>query len=253
MENNLNKNDFNIKKEKINSIIDTLEELLDIDFDEAQEFLQNLDEIFWKDNFYSISLINTMRSYFYEMDDYVLEGFIPSYFWEDRKNALDAIEIIAKSECFNICSFVPSYLWEDEQAALYIMTLDYTGLRYASDKLNNYRKIVLYALSNLEEKIEKSYNNFPALPWDNRKYLKLFMKDISKSLKNDKEFILQLLSYNYFINEFDVIYDWIDEELWDDKEFIIAVAAIDEDILNRMSNKLKTDVEFLEELEKVMK
>ena len=58
---------------------------------------------------------------------------------------------------------------------------------------------------------------------------------------------------NYFINEFDVIYDWIDEELWDDKEFIIAVAAIDEDILNRMSNKLKTDVEFLEELEKVMK
>ena len=83
MENNLNKNDLNIKKEKINSIIDTLEELLDIDFDEAQEFLQNLDEIFWKDNFYSISLINTMRSYFYEMDDYVLEGFIPSYFWED--------------------------------------------------------------------------------------------------------------------------------------------------------------------------
>ena len=79
------------------------------------------------------------------------------------------------------------------------------------------------------------------------------MKDISKSLKNDKEFILQLLSYNYFINEFDVIYDWIDEELWDDKEFVIAVAAFDEDILNRMSNKLKTDVEFLEELEKVMK
>ena len=196
---------------------------MDIDFDEAQEFLQNLDEIFWENNFYSISLINTMLYYFYEMDDYVLEGFIPSY------------------------------LWEDEQAALYIMTLDYTGLRYVSDKLNNYRKIVLYALSNLEEKIEESYNNFPALPWDNRKYLKWFMKDISKSLKNDKEFILQLLSYNYFINEFDVIYDWIDEELWDDKEFIIAVAAIDEDILNRMSNKLKKDVEFLEELEKVMK
>ena len=196
---------------------------MDIDFDEAQEFLQNLDEIFWENNFYSISLINTMLYYFYEMDDYVLEGFIPSY------------------------------LWEDEQAALYIMTLDYTGLRYVSDKLNNYRKIVLYALSNLEEKIEESYNNFPALPWDNRKYLKWFMKDISKSLKNDKEFILQLLSYNYFINEFDVIYDWIDEELWYDKEFIIDVAAIDEDILNRMSNKLKTDVEFLEELEKVMK
>lgn len=211
------------EKEKINSIIETLEELLDIDFDEAQEFLQNLDEIFWENNFYSISLINTMLYYFYEMDDYVLEGFIPSY------------------------------LWEDEQAALYIMTLDYTGLRYVSDKLNNYRKIVLYALSNLEEKIEESYNNFPALPWDNRKYLKWFMKDISKSLKNDKEFILQLLSYNYFINEFDVIYDWIDEELWYDKEFIIDVAAIDEDILNRMSNKLKKDVEFLEELEKVMK
>jgi hypothetical protein len=214
------------KNEEFKSVLETLEELLDTDWSEAEEFLNNLDEIFWKDNVYSISIIDKLSYYFGEMDDYDLDAFIPDYFWEDRKNALDAIDIIAESHCFNIGSYVPSYLWEDDHASLYIMKLDYTGLRYVSDKLSNYKKIVCYALSTLEEKIEESYHMSPVLPWDSRKHLEWFMKDVSEALKDDKDFILELLAYDYFSDVFDVIYNWIDDSLWNDKEFVIDVIKV---------------------------
>ena len=222
---------------------------MDEDWDEAQEFLHNLDEIYWKDNFYSLAIIDKLSYYFGDMDDYDLD-LIPELFWEDRQNALEAFDIINKSNNFNIGAYVPSYLWEDEYAALYIVSNDYTGLRYVSDKLDNYTDIVFTALSNLEEQIEDSYHNWPCMPWDSHDHLEWFMDDVSTSLKNDKNFILELLEYDYFSDVFDVIYDWIDACLWNDGDFVIEVLRIDftESTLNRMSEELKSNDDFLQVL-----
>ena len=150
----MNNKDEELKKEKIKPILETLEELMEEDWDEAEKFLHNLEEIYWKDNFYSLAIIDKLSYYFGEMDDYSLETFIPEIFWEDRENSLQAFVIINESQNFNIGAYVPSYLWEDEYAALYIVSKEYTGLGYVSDKLGNYKDIVFTALSNLEEKID---------------------------------------------------------------------------------------------------
>ena len=244
----MNNKDEELKKEKIKPILETLEELMEEDWDEAEKFLHNLEEIYWKDNFYSLAIIDKLSYYFGEMDDYSLETFIPDIFWEDRENSLQAFVIINESQNFNIGAYVPSYLWEDEYAALYIVSKEYTGLGYVSDKLGNYKDIVFTALSNLEEQIEDSYHNWPCMPWNSHEYLEWFMEDVSKSLKSDKDFILDLFEYDYFSDVFDVIYDWVDNDLWNDKDFIREVVTVDIDNLNRMSNELKADEIFLEEL-----
>ena len=243
----MNDKEKEIKKEKIKPILETLEDLMEEDWEEAEIFLHNLEEIYWRDNFYSLAIIDKLSYYFREMDDYSLGSFIPEIFWNDGNNALDAIELIAESNWFNIGSYVPSYLWEDEVTARYIVSMEYTGLRYVSDKLGNYKDIVFTALSNLEEKIEASYYNFPALPWDSHEHLEWFMEDVSKSLKNDKNFILELLEYDYFYDVFDIIYDWIDASLWNDGDFVIDVLRIDftQSTLNRMSEELKSNEDFL--------
>ena len=240
-------NNKEIKKEKIKPILETLENLMDEDWEEAETFLHNLDEIYWKDNFYSLAIIDKLSYYFTYMDDYDL-SLIPEFFWDDRQNALEAFDIIVESNNFNIGAYVPSYLWEDEHASLYIVSKDYTGLGYVSDKLSNYKQIVFYALSNLEEKIEDSYHNWPCLPWDSHDHLEWFMEGISSSLKADKDFILELLEYDYFSDVFDVIYDWIDPCLWSDGDFVIDVLRIDftESTLNRMSEELKSNDDFLQ-------
>ena len=245
----MNNKELEMKKEKIKPILETLEELMDEDWGEAQEFLHSLDEIYWRDNYYSLAIINKLRYYFGEMDDYDLD-LIPELFWEDRQNALEAFDIINESNNFNIGAYVPSYLWEDEHAALYIVHKEYSGLGYVSDKLSNYKQIVFYALSNLEEQIDESYYNYPCEPWDKRQHLEWFMNGVSKKLKKDKDFILELLEYDYFSDEFDIIYDWIDESLWDDGDFVIDVLRIDFTIssLNRMSEELKSNDDFLQVL-----
>ena len=246
----MNNKEKEMKKEKIKPILKTLEDLMEEDWDEAKEFLHSLDEIYWIDNYYSLAIIDKLSYYFGEMDDYDLDNFIPEIFWKDRNNALDAIDLIAESKNFNIGAYVPSYLWEDKYAALYIVSKEYTGLSYVSDKLENYQDIVFTALSNLEEQIEDSYHNWPCLPWDSHDHLEWFMEGVSSSLKADKDFILELLEYDYFSDVFDVIYDWIDPCLWSDGDFVINVLRIDftESTLNRMSEELKSNEDFLQVL-----
>lgn len=52
------------------------------------------------------------------------------------------------------------------------------------------------------------------------------MDDVSKSLNKDKDFILELLGHYYFSDEYDVIFRWIDKELWNDKDFVLDVIEI---------------------------
>lgn len=210
-------------KENFEKLLETIDEL---DWDDLVETLSNLDEVYWKDNYYSITLIKKVLDlWYYELDDYGL-CFIPEYFWENRDNAIDAIEYIASLDNFNLYSYVPSYIWEDEHDALYVVSLDYTGLGNVSDNLSNYQEIVHLALDRLEEKIEDSYYNGPAYPWDSREHLEWLMQDVSPSLKNDKDFIIDVLNHDYFSDVFDVIYRWVDQKLWSDKEFVINVIEL---------------------------
>ena len=66
----MNNKEKEMKKEKIKPILETLEDLMEEDWDEAKEFLHSLDEIYWIDNYYSLAIIDKLSYYFGEMDDY---------------------------------------------------------------------------------------------------------------------------------------------------------------------------------------
>ena len=48
---------------------------------------------------------------------------------------------------------------------------------------------------------------------------------------SDKDFVLELLQRDYFIDEFMIIYDWINNDLWNDKDFVLKVLNINQLLL----------------------
>ena len=56
------------------------------------------------------------------------------------------------------------------------------------------------------------------------------------------------LEYDYFCDAFCVVYDWVDQSLWSDKEFVIAALDNDCDVREYVSEELLSD----EEIEKII-
>ena len=53
------------KSQIIEELLEQLDELMEIDWDEASDFLNNLSDEYWKDNEISIELIEKISEYFY--------------------------------------------------------------------------------------------------------------------------------------------------------------------------------------------
>ncbi len=219
------------KSQIIEELLEQLDELMEIDWDEASDFLNNLSDEYWKDNEISIELIEKISEYFYEMDDYNLGALIPDIFWEDKYNTMQALKIILRADTFNLNAIFPSKYWEDYDIASLVIGYDYFGINYVPPHIKNYKNLVFEALDTLEERINNNIDDFPAIPWDMKEHLGYFLSYISEDLASDQDFILELLEHEFYDEELKLIFDWIDKDLLQDPEFLENVAeTLDIDI-----------------------
>ncbi len=236
--------------EKLKEIINELEEVFSEEED-CSEIFENIPEELWRDRYCSLTIIEKI----FENSEY-LEGYyapcelIPDYFWYDLDNARAAIRYIGyDSDKFNINEIFPNSFFSNKVMLKEIVEYNYDGLYYASDELRGDPSIILTALSNLEEKIElrneECTDDWHISPLDAREELEKLLELVSDTLKSDKEFILEFLEHDYFIDEFDILYNWIDEKLWDDQDFVIDVLKIDTDAFEYISDSLISNEEFI--------
>ena len=247
---------MNINEElngKLKEIINELEEVFSEEGD-CTEIFENIPEELWRDRYCSLSLIGTIfenASYF---DGYYAPcEFIPDYFWDDFNNAIAAIRYIGDdSSKFNINEIFPNRFFSVKVLLKEIVEYNYDGLYYASKELKADSLIILAALYSLEEKIELRNEecscNWNLLPFEAREELEELFKLVSDTLKSNKEFILEFLEHDYFIDEFDVLYKWIDKELWKDQDFVIEVLNIDINAVEYIDDSLISNEEFVEKV-----
>ena len=57
----------------------------------------------------------------------------------------------------------------------------------------------------------------------------------------DKDFILELLGYDYFCDAFSVVYNWMDQTLWEDKEIVLAALEADASAVLKVSDRMAAD------------
>ena len=214
------------KEQIIKELIEQLEDLMEADWGEASDFLNNLPDEYWKDSDIAIGLIKQLSYYFNEMDDYNLNDLIPDIFWEDKYNTIKALKIILPAETFNLSAIFPSKYWEDYEVASLVISYDYCGIYEVPPHVENYKDLVFQALYTLEERIQNNIYYFPAIPWEMKEHLDYFLSYISKDLKKDQDFILELLEHEFYDKELKLIFNWIDQDLLQNQEFLESVAEI---------------------------
>jgi hypothetical protein len=54
---------------------------------------------------------------------------------------------------------------------------------------------------------------------------------------------MEFLDYSYFSDEFDVLYDWMDKDLWCNKEVVLKILETDATAVVYVQQELSTDEE----------
>ena len=169
-------------------------------------------------------------------------GFVPDGVREERAFTLGILEMVASRvgslewdgdvECL-----IPDSFLEDEERLLDVVrtvmganTLNAADFALAPSAAWEHPEIIFWMLSNFQDEYESDHYLFtmcPTLRGSAREYLESFVQYIPSRFKVDKEFVLEFLGYDYFQNELDLIYEWMDSGLWQDKDLVTRVLEID--------------------------
>ena len=240
-------------KQKLSEILSEIEELIDEDED-IYDLLCNIPDELWEDRYCSLTLIETIfDNAGYISEYYAPCEFIPDSFWDDIEMAKAAIITIGvNSNKFNINEIFPRRCFHNKEILSKILYYNSDALYFASKDLQGDPSIVIRALYSLENKIEERHKeceyNWNLSLLDPRKCLVSLFDNVSEVLKSDKEFILEVLEHNCFEDAFDFIYSWIDENLWENEEFVIEVLKIDFNAIEFVANALTSNEAFLKKL-----
>lgn len=231
-------------KEKLESISAEIIEAVQSDDQEALlEAFRNIPDSFWKDRECYLRIIETFLDWV-SYDFYVyLVDIIPDYFWKDEASVWAYVVTLGEYYDderihFNMGELIPDECLEDIDILKLLLKFNCDEL--ISDLSEDQKAdstIVFAALEGVQREIE--YRGM-----DERECLKYLIDNISVKLASDKKFILEFLEFEYSYRGLDLIYDWIDKELWKDKEFVIAVLENDSDALEYVSEELMSDEEF---------
>jgi hypothetical protein len=86
-----------------------------------------------------------------------------------------------------------------------------------------------------------AYGNFCG---SNEEHLERFLYNVPEKFKSSKDFILDILEYDYFCDAFHIVYNWIDQSLWSDKDFVMEVVEKDCEAIVKVSDEIAGDEEF---------
>lgn len=154
-----------------------------------------------------------------DFEDIVLESFL-----NDKDDLLAVVMFIMGANQSNAADFglVPAAAWE-------------------------YSEIIFWILSNFQDEYESDRylcTMYPVFRGSKRDYLESFIQFIPEKFKTDKGFVIGLLDYTYFSDEFDVIYNWIDQRLWSDKEVVLKMLESDVTAIVYVPQELSVDEEI---------
>ena len=160
------------------------------------------------------------------MDDlYCIDELIPDPFFENTDNLRYAVISMCEAHSLNAAEFgmFPSAVWKQKENIFLI-------------------------LSNLQDELETDRYNFTMYPnfrGSNQDYLELLLEYVDDSFKSDKDFILEFTDYDYFSDDFDTLYGWMDKELWQDKEIVLKFLENDTTSVIYIPKELAQDEEII--------
>ena len=234
-----------------NFILDALKTWYEVgeDIDQLNHIYELIPESMW-DSWSFTEKIIEMKD-----EDMINNGYdaliyenIPDSFWKNKNNALRAIHLIMSFERYNNYEIFPSSLWEDKDIALEMVNLDWSSMMEVPMKYKLEEEFVLAALDNAEARMQDSWNSddYHVRPMEPEEVLEdIFSEEyeyIPKSLNSNKELIIKILErYDSFFYGHKVIFNWIDKSLWSNKEFVLKVLNINEEAIDFVDDKLKSD------------
>jgi hypothetical protein len=184
---------------------------------------------------------------------------MPQTLWEDDRFATAAANIVidrayAMYDMNCISEVIPESVWKGEDELVWVVRRLYNEdernmahLSLFPRKSWESKKVIFEILSCLQSALENDrawgtvYCNFRG---DNERYFDGFLYYLPDKFKSDKDFILELLGYEYFFDGFSQVYDWIDQNLWLDKEFVLKVLEMDTSAVMKVPDQLAADEEF---------
>jgi hypothetical protein len=179
--------------------------------------------------------------------------------WEDEAFAIAAANMVidrayAMYDMNCISEVIPESVWQNEDELVWVVRRLYNEdernmahLSLFPRKSWESKKVIFEILSCLQSALENDrawgtvYCNFRG---DNESYFDGFLYYLPDKFKSDKDFILELLGYEYFFDGFSQVYDWIDQNLWLDKDFVLKVLEMDTSAVMKVPDQLAADEEF---------
>ena len=184
---------------------------------------------------------------------------MPHTHWEDDAFATAAANLVFDRaytlyDLNCISEVIPETVWKNEDELVWVVRSIFcadernmANLSLFPRKSWESARVIFEILSCLQAALENdrawrtAYCNFPG---DIERYFDDFLYYVPEKFKSDKDFILELLEYDYFFDGFIQVYDWIDQSLWSDKEFVLKVLELDTSAVIKVPDQLATDEEF---------
>jgi hypothetical protein len=194
-------------------------------FSDFTDILQFLPNDIRQDRYFVLSMVEMIAARQSSLDwNGDFEDVVPSSFSRDKDSLLAVVMYIMRANQSNAADFglVPTAAWE-------------------------YSEIIFWILSNFQDAYEADrylFTMYPMFRGSKRDYLESFISFVSNKFKSDKEFVLEFLGYDYFSDEFDILYDWMDNELWCDKQIALRVLETDVTAVVHLPQELSIDEEI---------
>ena len=184
---------------------------------------------------------------------------LPQTVWEDEKFVTAAANMVIEraylmDDLCCVSQVIPPSVWQTEKDLRWVVLRFFeedernmNTLSLFPEKVWSSNRIVCLILSCLQEALENDrargtvYSNFSG---DNRYHLERFLSYLSAEKKSDIGLIEEILSFGYFEDAFEVLFDWIDESLWSDKAFVLQALEADLGAMQRVSAALQEDERF---------
>ena len=184
---------------------------------------------------------------------------VPQTLWENDRFAIAAANIVINRahsmyDLNCISQVIPDSVWKSEDDLVWLVRRlscederNMAQLSLFPQKSWESAKVIFEILSGLQDALENDrawgtvYCNFRS---GERDYFMGFLDYVPEKFKSDKDFVQELLRHEYFMEGFPQVYDWIDQSLWMDREFVVSVLEIDTSAVLKVSDNLASDREF---------
>ena len=214
-------------------------------FDEIIDLLKSLPEDTWDDSDTAYSIMETIIDNLGNDFDGLVSDLFPDTLWNNHPDAAKAVMrcILCSSHPY-VYGVYPDELW-DKDIAYDAVCADWNNICNIPDELTADPEVVLRAIDTMEDALyDDSFNMYPVDRRGPKGCVESLLQAIHSDLRGNTDFIFKMLERDYCSREYEQIYDWIDQNLWADKEFVLRMIEQNDNAVLRMSEELLADADI---------